>query len=230
MRCFELSIVDGLPPLGGETDFIAASLAFLEAQGLSHLRMVIPPLEVGYPNNLKRFQLERPELIESAFLDIAFVDDRIVTVAELPDVLKMMLRGVKGCSLQFDGRFSLHKAGEGAVHIACAKAPDSLPDFAHINIAAIPSPGPFMPKGDVEVLVDIADRGSDTIRDVDQPFLSQFSRRELRDMLGIVSREHPFVTAFKLTPEMGLKLAAATAYEFDFGRFDYYINTFGSDY
>lgn len=216
--------------LAFERAMIDAVLHIFNQSGLSHLRMVVSELEVGGPHSREEYRREYPTLWEADFDSIFFSDDRIVDRDALATVLKMMLRQIDGWSLCFDGRFYLHIGDDSLVEIMTKNPVDNLPDNGAIHIAPFSGIGTYMPRGTVEVLVDVAKKGADTVDQSDLLVLSHLSRRQLRDLLGVLSKEHSFVTAFRLTKPMAQKLKQVTDYQFDLKKYDYFINTYGDEY
>lgn len=227
---FEGKTFEAADYLAVEEELIEAILEFFDASGLPHLRMGISEPWAGSSYSLDEYREQFSALYDPSFEQVVFRDDRPVTREELPIVLKMVLRQINDCSLQFDRHFHLFAGDDTIVEIATNKPPKNLPSFKHIFCVEFPGPGTYMPKGDIEVLVDIARKDDEFVSESDLTFLSHISRRQLRDLLGVCSDEHPFVTAFALTEEMAEKLASVTDYKFDFANYSYSISTYGNQY
>lgn len=216
--------------LAVEENYLKTILAFFDASGLPHLRMTTPSNEsLNDPEHLREFQQDFPYLYDPAFEEIQFFNDRIVSRDDLALLIVMNLRGAGYCSLAIDQKFYLNFGWDFYVYVECETTPTLTDLTPPIYTEVMQTPSPYMPKGEIEVLVDKCKVGEDLVTEADMPILAHVSRREIRDTLGY-SDEFSFVTHIEITPEIAGKLKQFTNYNFDFDKFDYILNTCGIEY
>lgn len=214
-----------------EAKMIELLLAFFDASGLPHLRMMLTDnLAHKTGDQLDAYKRRFPHLWQNEFSEVQLSDDRVVTREEMPVLLKMMMRGFCYIYLGYAQRLSMCPALASLAFVSTSTVPAGQSSPKGYYVEEQERSGPGVGIGQPEVLIDKCKKGDEDVIEEDMTTLAHLSRFELRDALGQVSQEHPFVTYFQLSPAMAERLRHVCDYAFDFDRFDYHVNTYGADY
>lgn len=210
-----------------EKGYVDTVLAFFDASGLPHLRMTAHPHDqLNRPDHMLEFKQRFPDLYEPAFEDIVFEDDRKIDRDELEVLIKMNLRDAGVCDLAVANRFYLKFGWDFYVYIECEVVPELQDTTPAIYAEEMAEQGPYMPRGDIEILVDKIELGQDLVTEGDLTFFGHVTRLEMSALLGY-SNEFPFITHMKITPQIAKKIAHLTDYKFEFDKFEYAMHTTG---
>ena len=178
---------------------------------------------------------DQPYLCEPGFMLAAYREDQAVGAAEIPLLVKLNLRGILECKLEFEGKFFVHFGWDYYMYIGCqpdciSAVSETEADNLYVEMFTSPHRRPDDFKVPAKILV------SDKILDVmiidneSVPFigseivLPDTQLAELRHMFGM-SEEHPFFGYFDIDEAVANRLNAALDLNLNLDRCDYTLDT-----